>query len=212
MSEGNTISASDYQRAVAEATRRKERIRALEARVAELEGANADLNKALDEVAEEYKAVEAEAADWKQKYESSPDEWRAKYEDAQKQLRERDIRSLFDKHAGKLVREDAAEAAWKLAGLAPDDAGDPDDEAIGKRVAELVSANPFLAKPEPAVSGGRGADASGRPHAIQSQPGPGAVRGSVNTPHATGSTTGGAAQAATYLEKTGRSSTPYRIA
>lgn len=211
MSEGNAISASDYQRAVAEATRRKEKIRALEARVAELEGANADLNKALDEVAEEYKAVEAEAADWKQKFESSPDEWKSKYEDAQKQIKERDLRSRFDKTARGKVRDDALDAAWTLARLSPE--GELDDDGLGKAIGDLVSANAFLApQPEPADSGSRGADASGRPHANQSQPGPGAVRGSVNTPHATGSTSGGAAQAATYLEKTGRSSTPYRIA
>lgn len=181
MSEGNTISASDYQRAVAEATRRKERIRQLEAKLAEQEGEIAGLKKDLGDALEGFEAADAESKQWQEKFASSPDEWRAKYEDVQKQLKERDLRSRFDKSARGKVRDDALDAAWKLAGLPVD--GDLDDDGLGKAIGDLVSSNGFLApQPEPAVTGSRGADASGRPHANQSQPGPGAVRGSVNMP------------------------------
>lgn len=206
----DAIDPRKYAAAVAEATRRKDRIERLEGeladrdkRIKDLESAASKLDGTLSALTAELDGLKSRPADEKDK----------RIAELERSIKERDLRSLFDKQAAKLVREDAMEAAWKLAGLSPDDAGGPDESAIGTGLADLVKANPFLAKPEPAEpSGSRGSDASGRPHANQSQPGPGAVRGSVNTPHATGSTTGGAAQAATYLEKTGRSSAPFRIA
>lgn len=206
----DAIDPRKYAAAVAEATRRKDRIERLEGELADRDKRIKDLESAASKLDGTLSALTAELDGLKSR---PADEKDRRIADLEKQIKERDLRSLFDKQAAKLVREDAMEAAWKLAGLSPDDAGGPDESAIGTGLADLVKANPFLAKPEPAEpSGSRGSDASGRPHANQSQPGPGAVRGSVNMPHATGSTTGGAAQAAAYLEKTGRASTPFRIA
>ena len=176
----DAIDPRKYAAAVAEATRRKDRIERLEGeladrdkRIKDLESAASKLDGTLSALTAELDGLKSRPADEKDK----------RIAELERSLKERDLRSLFDKQAAKLVREDALEAAWKLAGLSPDDAGGPDESAIGTGLADLVSANPFLAKPEPAEpSGSRGSDASGRPHANQSQPGPGAVRGSVNMP------------------------------
>lgn len=177
----DAIDSRDYERAIGEAIQRKEQLRRAKAENEEMKARLAETAKERDDARAGLEAMKIEAKQWQDKYESSPDEWRAKYEDVQKQLKERDLRSRFDKSARGKVRDDALDAAWKLAGLPVD--GDLDDDGLGKAIGDLVSSNGFLApQPEPAVTGSRGADASGRPHANQSQPGPGAVRGSVNMP------------------------------
>jgi hypothetical protein len=122
------------------------------------------------------------------------------------------FRTRVEKVASAFVRDDAMADLHTLHGLTPDEAEALDDNALGERFSALVQSKPYLAKPEPAVSGSRGADVSGKPIAPQPTPAPGATRGIPNT-SAPGAAKGDPelGRMADYLQQTGRSSNPYRV-
>jgi hypothetical protein len=206
----NTISTSEYQRAVAEATRRKERIRQLEAQLAEKDQKIATLEAEAKQWAEDFDTLDATIKE----YESAPpDEKDNRIAELERSIKERDLRSTFEKTAKGKIQDGAIDAAWKLAGLSPDD--EYDEAKLAGAVASLVEGNPFLApasKPDPAVSGSRGADASGKPTAPQGQPAFGTARGNTNHSGQPASASPMADGASAYLQQTGRSSSPNRIA
>ena len=104
----DAIDPRKYAAAVAEATRRKDRIERLEGELADRDKRIKDLESAASKFDGALAAVTAELDGLKSR---PADEKDRRIADLEKQIKERDLRSLFDKQAAKLVREDAMEAA-----------------------------------------------------------------------------------------------------
>ena len=125
----DAIDPRKYAAAVAEATRRKDRIERLEGeladrdkRIKDLESAASKFDGALAAVTAELDGLKSRPADEKDK----------RIAELERSIKERDLRSRFDKSARGKVRDDALDAAWKLAGLTAD--GELDDDGLGKAI------------------------------------------------------------------------------
>lgn len=211
------ISASDYGKIVRENAELKAQVERLTGevtrkgdRLKKLQGQLEDVTAERDKHAADIAEMDRLAAE----YEAEPPDAKDKrIAELEREIKGRDVRGMFDKAAKGKVREDALEAAWKLAGI--DLEGDHSDETIGEALGSLVESNAFL-KPDPAATGSRGADDSGKPGANglrpAAQPGPGFQRGSTNAPAASSHPHPLVASAAAYIDQTGRTANPNRIA
>jgi hypothetical protein len=166
---------SRAERLTAENARRKDQYQKLRA---EADAIAAERDKQAKRVAElDDQIRQAESA--------PPDAAAKRIAELERELKVRDVRATFEKQAKGVIREDAYEAAWKLAAIDVDAEGDLDDDKIGAAVGSLVETHAFL-KPVPADSGGRDAGATGKPSSNgvhpAAGPGPGYQRGGGSSP------------------------------
>jgi hypothetical protein len=169
-----TVSDAAYRAAVAESARRKE--------------TNKRLASQLEEAKKAREAMEAELKTWQAKAselesavkiaqeqaKSAQPELAKQVDSLQREIKARDFKEAFRAEAKGKIRDDAIDAALKLYGGVPDEFT---PESLGEGIATLVQEHAFLAaQSDPAVSGGRGPDASGKPVLLTTTPGPGIAR------------------------------------
>lgn len=193
----DTISVSDYQKAVRESTQRKSIIRDLNAKIEaitkerdDLKAQFTELQTQFDALAEEHSQLEEEAVAEIEKLEGERDEWKGKYDSApsehltelqrlKTEIRDQKHKDKFNEVARKLnVRPEALEDAWNLSQYKIE-ADDPDEGVITSTLTGLLESKRYLAKEETTEPvGSQTAPVGATPKtAVVPKRGPGADRG-----------------------------------
>jgi len=184
MPESEPINMSEYRKAVAQASRRKQELRAMEQKLAELQRERDELFGRVEELTQDNEQLLASVAEYEEtfndeffdnleslqgeyeplkenadKYTTDPNVLQKHIQELESKLVERDHFSEFDKVASELIHPDALADARVLSGYKPE-GGTPDPAKIREVLTSLVTSKPYLRKPE--VSGGKSAaDAAG---------------------------------------------------
>jgi hypothetical protein len=182
------ISPAEYRRLVNENAELTQRAKSLEAEAARkgdrLKAERADKEAILARAAEAEKARDA-AIGRVQEYENAPPDAKDRQIDALRgELRTIRHQSKFNERAKALsAREDGLADLWTLSGYRPE-SDEIDEQAIDSAIGEALRQRPYLLASDPAASGGRGADDSGKPGTSGLRPavspGPGYQRGAPN--------------------------------
>lgn len=158
MNEGT--SHADYNRVLQQAIARKQKIRELEASLAEQREQNVKLTKERDQYVETVMALDEKVKG----FEAAPSDVKAELDRLRGEIKSRDHRAAWEKAArdykgpqGEAIRPDALEALYKLAGGVPEGDAMPDAKALTESIAAAVSAHAFvLQAPQGAAPAGAG--------------------------------------------------------
>lgn len=161
-----TISFSEYQKAVQQATQRKSIIRDLEAKIATLTQQVTAITGERDEIASQFAALQEEhdsliieaddklteletsLGEWQQKYETAPSAHLQELNQLKEQIREQTHKSKFTEVASKLnLRKEAIDDAWGLSGYKVE-GEEPDEAVITTALKGLVESRRYLLNEE----------------------------------------------------------------
>ena len=184
MAESEAINMTEYRKAVAQASRRKQELREMTEKFAALQQEVEQLRGQVTELSETNEQLQASVAEYEEtfndeffdnlealqgeyetlkenadKYTTDPSVLQKHIQELESKLVERDHFAEFDKVASELIHPDALADARVLAGYKPE-GGTPDPAKIREMLTSLVTSKPYLRKPED--SGGKtAADAAG---------------------------------------------------
>jgi len=221
----DTVSFSEYQKAVAQATQRKHLIRdlqdklkaaqdessALKAERDDLSGKLATLQEEHEQLATEADAalteLETERDGWKTKYEAAPSEHLAELNRLKDDVRVGKHRSKLESIAKDIINPDALKDIWELSQYRAE-GDEPDEAAITQLLTGLVESRRYLAKPAAIEADASQPAPGGAPKqaAVAPRRGPGLERGG-QAPRAED-----AAPAGTQAQPGKREADPFRIA
>ena len=161
---GNSVPYGVYQKAVEDMGRYKASLRQLKEQVEGLAKERDTIKAERETLATQLAELDTQAKGLKGQLDAQPGELRKTIEQLQGEIRTRDHRDAFYRHAkgwkgekGEVIRDDALDALWKLSGYTPE--GDPDDAKLTEVITAAVAANGFILQ-TPAQSGGRAAAAA----------------------------------------------------
>jgi hypothetical protein len=170
MSEQATVPVGVYEKAQADLARFKEMARTARAQLETLTKERDTIKGERDTFAAQVNETTEKAKGLQSQLDAQPGELRKTIEKLQGDIRTRDHRDAFYRHAkgfrgekGETIREDALDALWKLSGYTPE--GDaPDDAKLAEVIGAAVAAQPFVLQ-SPAQPNGKAAVAanSGQP-------------------------------------------------
>ncbi len=138
-----TISKHEYERLLSESIRRKEKVRELTNRLAEVDGKLATIAADRDKHAADLTAMVADRDQYKTKLETQPDELRTQVSDLTNKLRTRTHRDKFDTLAPAHVNPAAKDAAWDLLQWKAE-ADEVDEAKMTAAITDLVGRHPVL--------------------------------------------------------------------
>ena len=161
---GNTVPIGVYENAVASFKEFKVKYRNAQAQIEALAKERDTIKAERETLATQLAELDTQAKGLKGQLDAQPGELRKTIEHLQGEIRTRDHRDAFYRHAktwkgekGEVIRDDALDALWKLSGYTPE--GDPDDAKLTEVITAAVAANGFILQ-TPAQSGGRAAAAA----------------------------------------------------
>ncbi len=205
------INPAEYQRTLNQAISRKQRIRELEATLAERDKQLATLTKERDEFASVISEMDTKV----KSFEAAPSEHQKEIDRLKGEIKQRDYRSAWDKAAqsfkgtqGETVHPSALDALWRLSSIEMD-ADTPDEGKLQEALRAAVAANPYVLQAPPQGGGGAVAPGGSAPSLPAKPPGPGVSRG---VPDTTQPTPDARSAALARLQATTGRSNPFRIA